>query len=136
MEDLILSGPEHSESADEDMLQTPGLCTRCVAMIAAWESVPLSKRAALGCVYYETTDLLEETANAGCGVCQVFLEGITPEDQERLRQNKYEPCDGEEPIVAQYIRWVSGTELQINLSHTYLGEEVSFSKVWLKDKDG
>jgi hypothetical protein len=136
MEESILSGPEHSVSEDGDTLQAPGLCTRCVMMIAAWESIPLPKGGVYGYVYYETTDLLEETANAGCGVCQVFLEGILPEDQERLRQNKYKPREGEKPIVGQYRRWVSGNIRQINLCHIDLGKEVSVSRVYIRDEDG
>jgi hypothetical protein len=137
MEEPASSSPELVMSHDEDALQAPGLCNRCKDMIAAWESTPLGKGRALGYIYYETTDLLETTANAGCGVCQLFLEGILAEDQERLRQNKYQPREGEKPITRRYKRWVAGNMRSLRLDHVDdLGREFAASWASVRDEDG
>src|SRR3981189_1245653 len=89
---------------DDDASQAPGLCNQCKDMINAYETTPIGLERAFGYVFYETTDLLESTAIGGCGLCQLFLQGLSPEDRDYLRQNKFNPEEGEVPIIRRYRR--------------------------------
>ena len=137
MSDCKSTDPVCEAQNDNPTSQTRGICNRCKNLICAWESTPLGLGRAFGCTIYETTELLELTAEDGCSICQLFLEGISTTDRARLRQNKYQPRDGEKPIISRYHRWAAGDMRSVRLQHyDDAGNEFATVFIRIKNNDG
>jgi len=86
-------------------VQEAQVCSRCKTVLAAYEAAKTYSQPQFSSrseILYETTELLECTANEGCDLCKLIFDGLYAGDDDRLRQSKYTPDGREGPFIGQY----------------------------------